>query len=162
MNKVRNFCFAVIAILVLIVLVMTISVITKKPQPAIDFDAVSYNGTEFKLSDNFKKCGTVLIFIDPEIAGSNEVLSKLMARKDKIDIIAVSVSKLPEAEQKKLLPSGYESLEKLCFEGSQAIEKYKIGNAPITYFIDKEGYVRDVFPANVREKTIDKLIEKLK
>lgn len=162
MNRTRNFLIIAAVLLVFVISFFVFSLFSEEPQKAHDFSAGTHTGEVISLSDNFGKKATVLIFIDPEVAGSNEVLSKLIARKDKIDVVAVSVSKLSEEEQKKLLPVGWEGISKLCFEGSAAIEAYKIGNAPITYFIDKDGFVIDVFPANVRDKTIDKLIEKLK
>ena len=41
------------------------------------------------------------------------------------------------------------------------IEKYNIGNAPITYFIDKKGYVVDAYVGSIKDESINKLIEKM-
>ena len=65
------------------------------------------------------------------------------------------------SEQEKLLLLPFLELEKLCFESSEAIEKYNIGATPVTYFIDKDGYVVDVFVGAIRDSSIEKCIEKI-
>ncbi|MBQ8605986.1 MAG: hypothetical protein IJ408_04555 [Clostridia bacterium] len=161
MNRTKNFLIIICVALVFVASFLIMSALTKDPQPAIDFVAGTHTGEVISLYDNLGKTPTALIFIDPEVEGSNEILKKFIARKDKIDVIAISVSELPEQEQKKLLPEGWETLPKLCFEKGNAVEKYNIGNAPITYFIDKDCYVVDAYPAGIKDETIDKKIEKL-
>ena len=140
---------------------MAVSVSLKKPQPAIDFTAVSQNGVRFTLSENYGKSGTVLIFIDPETEGSVSLANKLIANRKNADIIAVSVSKLSADEQKKLLGENILALEKLCFDSADIIETYNIGNAPITYFIDKQGLVQNGFVGDIKEETINKYIDRV-
>ena len=108
--------------------------------------------------------GSVVIFIDPEIEGATKLLSQIINLHGDADIIALSVSELPENEQKEKLKAASADileLEKLCFESSEAIEKYNIGATPVTYFIDKDGYVVDVFVGAIRDSSIEKCIEKI-
>lgn len=73
----------------------------------------------------------------------------------------LSVSCLSRSSAEKL-SDDILALEKLCFESSEAIEKYNIGAAPVTYFIDKEGYVREVYVGAMRDSSIEKCIEMIK
>ena len=161
MNKVRNFAIMLGTLFLFIIIFLVLSVTTKKPQKAYDFAAGTHTGEVINLYDNLGKTPTALMFFDPEIEGSNTVLSKLIAKKDGFDIVAISVSALPEQKQKELLPENWDTVSHLCFEGSEAIEKYNIGNAPITYFIDKDGYIIDAYVGNIKETSIEKLIKKL-
>ena len=162
MNKVRNFGIALVIPILVIVIFLILNTFTKKPQKAHDFSAGTDSGKVISLYDNLGKKNTALIFIDPEIEGSNKVLSKLITKKDELDIIAISVSSLTEQKQKELLPKEALELEKLCLTGgSEAIEKYNIGNAPITYFIDKDGYVTDAFVGSIKDESLEKIIKKL-
>ena len=160
MNKVRNFCIGAGIIVLCMAVFLTITVLTKKPQPAIDFTATLSDGSSFTLSDNYGKCGTVLIFIDPETEGSIDVLREVTADKKDADIIAVSVSSLSKNEQLKLIGDS-NSFDKLCFEGADIVKLYNIGNAPITYFIDKNGLVQNGFVGNIKKETIQKYISKI-
>lgn len=163
MNKTRNFLIILAVLLVFVISFFVLSLFKDKgPQMSHDFAAGTHRGEVISLHDNIGKTATALIFFDPSVEGSNATLSKFIAKRDKIDVIAVSVSDLSEDEQKKLLPEGWDTLDKLCFDGTEAVPKYNIGNAPIIYFIDKDGYVQDVYVASIKDETIDKLIEKLK
>ncbi len=161
MNKVRNFGVMLLVLLLCVAVFGAVSFFSKKPQKAHDFSAGTHNGQVISLYDNLGKSATVLIFIDPEVEGSNVVLEKLLSQKDNIDIIAVSVSSLDEKKQRELLPKSAFTIEKLCFEGSEAVEKYNIGNAPITYFIDKDGYVQEAYVGNIKPESIEKIIKKI-
>lgn len=162
MSKMRNFGIAIIVVLVFLITFLAVSHFTKKPQMSINFSAGTKDGTVITLHDVMQGRGGALIFIDPEIEGSILVLEKLMKYVDNDSIIAISVSKLSEAEQIKLLPETVLLLKNLCFEGSEAITGYNIGNAPVTYFIQKDLYIADAFLHNISEKSIQKTIEKIK
>jgi len=161
MNRVRNFLICIGVALVCVCAYLLVSVLTKSPEPALDFSAATASGEVISLSDNFQKRATVLIFIDPEVEGSLLVLDKVIQNAGAAEVLAISVSSLPVDEQKKLLNEKALALDKLCFEGSEAIETYNIGNAPITYFIDIDGLVQNAFVGNIKEETIVKYIEKI-
>ena len=161
MNRTRNFLIMFGVALLFVAVFFIMSTFSKEPQMAHDFYAGTHKGEVISLYDNIGKTPTALLFADPEVEGSNTVLSRLLEKKDSIDIIVVSVSKLEVEKQMELLPKGWDSIEKFCFEGSDAIEKYNIGNAPILYFIDKDGFVQDAFVAGIKETTLDKTIKKL-
>ena len=161
MNRIRNFLVAAGVFVLVIVIYLTLSVVTKKPQKAYDFSAGTQHGQVVSLSDNYGKRGSVVIFIDPEIEGATKLLSQIIKLHGDADM---SVSELPENEQKEKLKAASADileLEKLCFESSEAIEKYNIGATPVTYFIDKDGYVVDVFVGAIRDSSIEKCIEKI-
>ena len=159
MNRIRNFGLAALVFVLVIAVYLILSVVTKKPEMAHDFSAGTQYGKVISLSDNYGKCPTVLIFIDPEVQGSTELLSRIIERKGEADIIAMSISQLPEDQQKEKFPDYILALEKLCFESSEAVEKYNISAAPVTYFIDKEGYVREVYVGAMRNSSIEKCID---
>lgn len=158
MNKVRNFFIGLGIAVLCVVLWMVISVATKSPKPAIDITLTSVSGTQFKLSDNYGKRGSVLIFIDPEVEGSNLVLDTIIEKKGDADIIAVSVSDIDTNTQLSHLTENARALEKLVLSGKSATETYNIGNAPVTYFIDKEGLVQNAFIGNIKPETVEEYI----
>lgn len=160
MHKVRNIFLFILGAVVIVVGVMFVSLLFKKPQMSHNFTATAQDGSVFSLHDNVGVKSTALIFIDPQVEGSNDVFSKLLTQKDNIDIVAVSVSALSKEEQLKLLPEGGATLSKLCFD-SDAVEIYNIGNAPVLYFIDKEGYVQKAFIGSVKQSSIDKQVASL-
>ena len=162
MNRIRNFLVAAGVFVLVIVIYLTMSVVMKKPQKAYDFSAGTQHGQVISLSDNYGRCGSVVIFIDPEVEGATNLLSRIIERGGQADIIALSVSELSEQEQREKLSDDILALKKLCFESSEAIEKYNIGAAPVTYFIDKEGYVREVYVGAMRDSSIEKCIEMIK
>lgn len=162
MNKVRNFGIMLLVLVVFVCVFFIVSAVTEKPQMSIDFSAGTANGSVISLHDVMLGRGGVLIFIDPEIEGSGIVLEKIVNNVEPERVIAVSVSELSEQEQKKLMTEKMLALDNLCFEGSEAISSYNIGNAPVTYFIDSKGYVTDAFIGDVKEETVKKCIEKIK
>ena len=161
MNRIRNFGIALAVFVLVIAVYLTLTVVTKKPQKAYDFSAGTQNGEVISLSESYRKHGTVLIFIDPEVEGSTELLSRIIEKKEDADIIALSVSALSEQEQKEMLSDDILALPKLCFESSEATEKYNISAAPVTYFIDTDGYVQEVYIGAMKDSSIEKCIAKI-
>lgn len=161
MNKVRNFLVALGIGIVFIACFMIVSVLTKKPEKAIDSSFTTVNNIVTGVRTVARDDGAVLVFIDPAIEGSNEVLEKLIKHKGDAEIIAVSVSELDKDEQLKLLPKKARELEYLSFDGKEIIKDYNIGNAPVTYFIDSEFYVQDAFVGNISDKSVKKCIKKI-
>lgn len=162
MNRIRNFGIAFLIFVLFIAIYLTMTVVTKKPQKAYDFSAGTQNGQVISLFDNLGKRGSVVIFIDPEVEGATRLLSRIIERRGDADIIALSKSELSEEEQREKLPEDILALEKLCFECSEAVETYRIGATPVTYFVNKDGYVVDVYVGAMRDSSIDKCIEKIK
>ena len=113
------------------------------------------------LFDEARENGAALIFFDPEVEGSNDVLTRVIANKGSCEIVAVSVSKHEADKQLELLPENAKSLENLCFVSDEIVKQYNIGNAPVTYFINNEFYVTDAFVGNIKDKTIQKCFEQL-
>lgn len=100
MNRIRNFLVAAGVFVLVIVIYLTMSVVMKKPQKAYDFSAGTQHGQVISLSDNYGRCGSVVIFIDPEVEGATNLLSRIIERGGQADIIALSVSELSEQEQR--------------------------------------------------------------
>ncbi len=161
MNRIRNIGIAAGVLLLVIVIFFTLRAVTKKPQKAHDFTVGTQSGKVISLSDNFKKRGTVVIFIDPEVEGSTLLLSRIIKANGGADVIALSVSSLSESEQRQKLTDDILELDGLCFECTDAIEKYNIGAAPVTYFVDADGYVKDAFIGAMSDKSIEKSLKKI-
>lgn len=161
MNRVRNYAIATGVLLLVIVIYLVLSVVVKQPPRAYDFTVGTHKGEVIRLSDNYGKSASVVIFIDPQVEGSTELLSRLLSQAQGADVIALSVSALSEEEQTAMLSADILGMEKLCFESSDAIEKYNIGNAPVTYFIDKEGLVRQAMIGPVSDASIQKSLKKI-
>lgn len=161
MNKIKNIGIAMGVVLLVAVLFVVISAVTKKPQKAYDFTVATQNGNVISLFDNYQKRGSAVVFFDPETEGSTELLSRIIKNAGSVDVLALSVSKKPIDEQRKLLGADILALDKLCFECSEAIEKYNIGNPPVSYFIDSDGYVQSVYIGAMRDSSIEKSIRKI-
>lgn len=161
MNRVRNFAVMLGVLILFAVVFFIVSANTKQPQMSINFSAGTASGKVISLHDVMLGRGGVLIFIDPEIEGSGMVLEKIMQEASAEQIVAVSVSALSEDEQKKLMTDRMLALDNLCFEGSEAISSYNIGNAPVTYFIDSDGYVINAFIGDIKQQTIQKCMKKI-
>lgn len=131
----------------------------KEPDHAIDFTVGAHTGQVLRLSDNYGKRGSIVMFIDPGIEGSNALMERIAQRADGAFFFALSVSGLPEEEQLALLPESVRGLEGLCFECSDAVEKYNVGHAPLTYFIDKDGIVREAYVGAMRDSSIEKCVK---
>ncbi len=133
---------------------------TKPPQQALDFAYATAEGKVSALFDEAKKTGAVLIFFDPEVEGSNDVFSRVVQNAGDATVIAVSVSDLEKQKQLELLPENVRDLKNLCFKGADIVKQYNIGNAPVTYFVNKEFYVTDAFVGNIKDSTIQKCVGK--
>lgn len=161
MNKVRNIAIGFGVVIVFIVCFFVVSMLTKKPQKVIDCTFATQSGKITDIKTVARDDGAVLIFIDPEVEGSVDVLKKVIKHKGDANIIAVSVSKLDSEKQLELLPKKVKELEYLVLDGKEMASTYNIGNPPITYFIDTEFWVQDVFVGNISDKSIKKTIGKI-
>lgn len=163
MNKsgfARKIIFTILIAIVFIASFFIARAFTKPPQKALDFSYATSDGAVSGLYTEAKTNGAVLVFFDPEVGGSNDVLSRIIQNAGDATVVAVSVSKLDKQKQLELLPENAKTLKDLCFKGEEIVSLYNIGNAPVTYFINREFYVTDAFVGNIKEKTIKKCIEK--
>ena len=162
MNKVRNILIAVCVGVVFMVSYMIISALIKPPQKAIDFGYHTVGGTVSRLYTEARDDGAVLIFIDPELEGSNKILESVIKHAGDIPVIAVSV-KDENSAHLAMLPESARNLENLVLDGQEIEKLYNVTDrAPITYFINNEFYVTQAFVGSIKEKTIESCIQKLK
>ena len=156
----RSILFTVLVCIIFVASFFIVKAFTKPPEKALDFAYATSSGAVSGLFDKAKVSGAVLIFFDPEVEGSNDVLSRVISNSGDAAVIAVSVSGLEKQKQLELLPENAKTLENLCFESKDIISLYNIGNAPVTYFVNTEFYVTDAFVGNIKDSTIKKCVEK--
>ena len=162
MNRVRNILIALGVGVVFMVSYLIMSALIKPPQKAYDFSYHMTDGTVTSLYSQARDSGAVLIFIDPELEGSNKILGSVIKEADGIPVIAVSV-KDENSAHLTMLPESARSLPSLVLDGKEIEELYNVTDrAPITYFIDKEFYVQQAFVGTIKEKTIAKYIQEIK
>ena len=162
MNRTRNILIALAVGVVFMVSYLIMSALTKPPEKAIDFSYHTVDGTVTSLYSQARDNGAVLIFIDPELEGSNIVLESVIKEADDLPVIAVSV-KDENSAHITMLPQNAKNLKNLVLDGKKIEELYNVTDrAPITYFIDKEYYVKQAFVGNIKEKTIAKYIKEIK
>ena len=162
MNRTRNILIALAVGVVFMVSYLIISALTEPPKKAIDFSYHTVDGTVTSLYSQARDGGAVLIFIDPELEGSNKILDAVIRNAGDVPVIAVSV-KDENSAHLAMLPESARSLENLVLDGKEIEELYNVTDrAPITYFIDKEFYVQQAFVGAVKEKTIAKYAKEIK
>ncbi len=162
MNRVRNILVAVGVGIVFIAAYLIISAVTEPPKKAIDFGYHTVDGSVSRLYTQARDGGAVLIFIDPELEGSNIILESVIKHAEDVPVIAVSVRDENSAHL-AMLPESARELENLVLDGKEIEELYNVTDrAPITYFINNEFYVEQAFVGTIKEKTIQSCIQKLK
>lgn len=161
MKKSTRVLFFILTCVVLVASFFIVKAFTRPPQKALDFAYARADGSVSGLFDEARDSGAVLIFFDPEVEGSNDVLTRVISGVKDAEIVAVSVSTLDAKKQLELLPDNAKALKNLCFVSEDIVKLYNIGNAPVTYFIDSEFYVTDAFVGNIKDKTIQKCAEQL-
>ncbi len=162
MNRTRNILIALGVGVVFIVSYLIMSALIKPPQKAIDFSYHTVDGTVTSLYSQARDGGAVLIFIDPELEGSNKILKAVIKAAGDTPVIAVSV-KDENSAHLAMLPESARKLPNLVLDGKEIEELYNVTDrAPITYFIDKEFYVQQAFVGAIKEKTIAKYVEEIK
>ncbi len=161
MKKSTRVLFFILTCVVIVTSFFIVKAFTKPPQMALDFAFARPDGSVSGLFDEARENGAVLVFFDPEVEGSNDVLTRVIAGRGECEVVAVSVSKLSAEKQLELLPENAKTLKNLCFVSEDIVKRYNIGNAPVTYFINNEFYVTDAFVGNIKDKTIQKCFEQL-
>lgn len=154
---------AILLLILLLYLVLSLVWRSDDPQYAPDITGVTADGTSlFSLSDNRGETGTVLIFFDPETGKAVELMQQLSTAVEgyEVDVVAVAVgAESVEGElalmEEQAVPVFSHTLFDL--DGAMA-EAYNISAAPITYFIDKNGLVQDVFISSISEKSLQKAL----
>ena len=162
MNRVRNILIAIGVGIVFMVAYLIMSALFKPPQKAIDFSYHTQDGTVTSLYSQARDNGAVLIFIDPELEGSNKILDSVITAAEEIPVIAVSV-KDENSAHLAMLSDSAKKLPNLILDGREIEKLYNVTDrAPITYFIDNEFYVQQAFVGTIKEKTIEKYVDEIK
>lgn len=160
MNKTRNF-FIFLGIAVLVVVVcLGASLLFKKPQKFIDFTVTLEDNTEFTLSDSVNTAPTVLVFADPDDEYTKSVFEALGDTGD-VRLVALTTSELEKADQLDKFSLVAQNADVLVLNSRPALDAYNVSAAPITYFIDKDGYVQDVFIGKFKPETAKKSLKKI-
>lgn len=136
----------------------------KEPQPAPDFMALCYDESSlFSLSENFGQTGSAVVFFDPADEKSALHLAAVMvANGDRADVIGVSVSKEPFTAQKEQIEKYDLSSARILFDHEEKVaETYGISGVPVTYFIDKDGRIREAHLGGISAKTLEKCFQKI-
>ncbi len=155
-----------VAVLCLISWLIADLIIGDEPQKAIDITGVCADEkTLYSLSDNYGQKGTVLVFFDLDTGKAVELMERLRdiaPDYPNVDVIAVSTTKGTIAEQKKRLAERNIDFPHILFDIDGEIAKtYQISGTPITYFIDKNGYVQDAYVSVISAKSLKKELSAL-
>ncbi len=161
MKKSTRILFFILTCVVLVAAFFIARAFTRPPQMALDFAFARADGSVTGLFDEARQSGAALIFFDPEVEGSNDVLTRVISNRGECEVVAVSVSSLDAKKQLELMPDNAKTLKNLCFVSEEIVKLYNIGNAPVTYFINNEFFVTDAFVGNIKDKTIQKCFEQL-
>lgn len=152
--------FILIGIFVLIfVLYLVLSVLLKEKAPAYDFTGVAADGSHVTLSDNYEKCGSLILFYDTETPRAVDTylqVAKAAKKFPTVDIITVSVDagtleeRIAKSTEAKLTPFDHSLYD---VDGKLA-ELYNISATPCLYFIDKDGIVQDAYLGIISEDSL--------
>ena len=145
--------------------ILTLFIQDKEPAPAPDLVGPQADGTLYSLSENFGKQGVALIFFELKHRHSQEAMEKIVPKAKELGIptIAVCVSDLSiEESQARIKELKLPAPDVLLFdvEGKMA-ETYHVDPAPCSYFIDKNGMLRDAYPGPISEKSAEKELKEI-
>lgn len=151
----------VMLLLIICVFVLPLVFRDKKSQPAIDITGVTADGqTQFTLSENEGKIGTVLIFFNHNTGKAIETMQMLseLAPNYNVDVVAVATGSGTIEEQLAIMKEHEITVfphTLFDLEGKMA-KAYNVKGTPVTYFIDKNGLVVDAFISTISEKSMKK------
>lgn len=135
-----------------------------KPQPAYNIIGPDQKGTLHSLSDQFGRRGTVLLFFDTKTEKAIELLEQIAGLSGNYDVNVVTVAVNGDYEKQKKELARLKLPEKILVlfdvEGEMA-KTYNINSTPVTYFIDKNGMVQDVFLSSITDKSLKKSMDAL-
>ena len=145
--------------------VLTLFIKDKEPAPAPDIVGVQADGTLYSLSENFGKQGVALIFFELEHRHSQDAMGNIIpkAKELGVPVVAVCVSDLSiEQSQARMKELELPDPDVLLFdlEGTMA-ETYHVDPPPCSYFIDKNGMLRDAYPGPISEKSAEKELKEI-
>lgn len=156
---------AVALIFFLSFFILTLFIRDKEPAPAPDLVGVQADGSLYSLSDHFGKEGVALIFFELEHRHSQEAMENIVPKAKELGIptVAVCVSDLSIKEsQARIKELKLPAPEVLLFdvEGTMA-EAYNVDPAPCSYFIDKNGMIRDAYPGPISAGSAEKELKEI-
>jgi len=145
-------------------LYLVFSVIFKEKKPAYDFTGVAADGTHVTLSDNYTKCGSIVMFYDTETPLAVETVKQLEKAAKKhptVDVITISVDSGTLEEQiAKSKEAGLTLFEHSLYDvDGKLAELYNISATPCIYFIDKDGIVQDGYLGTISDESLQSEIE---
>ena len=145
--------------------VLTLFIKDQEPAPAPDIIGAQADGTLYSLSENFGKQGVALIFFELEHRHSQDAMGNIIpkAKELGVPVVAVCVSDLSvEQSQARMKELELPTPDILLFdvEGTMA-ETYRVDPPPCSYFIDKNGMLRDAYPGPISEKSAEKELKEI-
>lgn len=145
--------------------ILSLFIKDKEPAPAPDLVGPQANGTLYSLSENFGKQGVALIFFELEHRHSQDAMANIIpkAKELGVPVVAVCVSDLSiEESQARIKEWDLPAPNVLLFDvdGSMA-ETYHVDPAPCSYFIDKNGMLRDAYPGPISAASAEKELKEI-
>lgn len=145
--------------------ILTFFIQDKEPAPAPDLIGPQADGTLYSLSENFGKQGVALIFFELEHRHSQDAMKHIIpkAKELGIPVVAVCVSELSiEESQARIKELKLPAPDVLLFdvEGAMATA-YNVDPAPCSYFIDKNGMLRDAYPGPISAASAEKELKEI-
>lgn len=156
---------AVALIFILTFYILTLFIHDKEPAPAPDLVGAQADGSVYSLSENFGKQGVALIFFELEHRHSQEAMENIVPKAKELGVptVAVCVSELSiEESQARIQELKLPAPDVLLFdvEGTLA-ETYHVDPAPCSYFIDKNGMLRDAYPGPISAASAEKELKEI-
>ena len=137
----------------------------KEPAPAPELIGPMADGAVYSLSDHFGREGVALIFFELEHRHSQDAMNHIIPKAKELGIptVAVCVSELSiEESQAKMAELKLPNPDVLLFDVDGAMAKaYNVDPAPCSYFIDKNGMLRDAYPGPISESSAEKELKEL-
>ncbi len=156
---------AVALVFILTFYILTLFIHDKEPAPAPDLVGAQADGSVYSLSENFGKQGVALIFFELEHRHSQEAMENIVPKAKELGVptVAVCVSELSiEESQARIQELKLPAPDVLLFdvEGTLA-ETYHVDPAPCSYFIDKNGMLRDAYPGPISAASAEKELKEI-
>lgn len=145
--------------------ILTFFIKDKEPAPAPDIIGAQADGSLYSLSENFGKQGVALIFFESEHRHSQEAMENIIPKAKELGVrtVAVFVSELSiEDAQAKIKEMNLPTPDVLLFDvDSKMAQTYHVDPAPCSYFIDKNGMLRDAYPGPISAKSAESELKEI-
>lgn len=145
--------------------ILTFFIRDKEPAPAPDLVGPQPDGTLYSLSENLGKQGVALIFFELEHRHSQDAMENIVPKAKELGIstVAVCVSALSiEESQARIAELKLPAPDVLLFDVDGALsETYNVDPAPCSYFIDKNGMIRDAYPGPISAASAEKELKEI-